>query len=249
MVGHFLDEGVGAVGDRNPAHGSRRDIDRVDADGAERDDPASLEPVDDLFCNPHALGVHRVGIASDRDEGVLVERSFDDLGLQALERLHLEVIAGAGRETRAGRRDDLELRHTILLVSIKTLPDSPGNVTGVLAGDGADWRIMQMPVKDVSVSFAPTRPTRANKPDGYVLGLYRIASAPEPNSSRPTSFKSTCFDSPANSVGPWPASLGCTTNSNSSINPSSANASGSFTPPTSRPLPDCRFSCSTALPS
>src|SRR5439155_4856859 len=51
----------------------------------------------------------------------------------------------------------------------------------------------------------------ASKPDGYLLGSYRIATAPEPNSSRLTSFKSTCFDSPANNVGPWPASLGCTT--------------------------------------
>ena len=52
--------------------------------------------------------------------------------------------------------------------------------------------------------------------DGYLLGLYRIATAPEPNSSRLTSFKSTRFDSHANNVGPWPASLGCTTNSYSS---------------------------------
>ena len=87
------------------------------------------------------------------------------------------------------------------------------------------------------------RPARASKPDGYVLGSYRIAIAPEPNSSRLTSFKSTCFDSPANKVGPWPASLGCTTNSYSSINPSSVNASGSFTPPTKSPLPDSRLSC------
>ena len=50
------------------------------------------------------------------------------------------------------------------------------------------------------------------------------------------------FDSPANNVGPWRC-LGCTTNSYSSINPSSANASGSFTPPTNSPLPDSRFSC------
>jgi hypothetical protein len=50
------------------------------------------------------------------------------------------------------------------------------------------------------------------QPDGCRLGSYRIATAPEPNSSRLTSFKSTCFDSPANNVGPWPASLGCTTN-------------------------------------
>src|SRR5438093_8598238 len=79
------------------------------------------------------------------------------------------------------------------------------------------------------------RPTRANKPNGYVLGSYRIATAPELNSSRLTSFKSIRFDSPANNVGPWPTSLGCTTNSYSSINPSSAKASGSFTPPTNSP--------------
>src|SRR5262249_3902627 len=80
-------------------------------------------------------------------------------------------------------------------------------------------------------------------PDGYLLGSYRIATAPEPNSSRLTSFKSTRFDSPANNVGPWPAILGCTTNSLSSINPTPANASGSFTPPPKSPLPDSRLSC------
>src|SRR3954470_4176677 len=82
---------------------------------------------------------------------------------------------------------------------------------------------------------------------GNLLGSYRIATAPEPNSSRLTSFKSRGFDRPANNVGPWPASLGCTTNSYSSINPSSANASGSVTPPTNSPLPDSRLSCSTAF--
>src|SRR5262245_4671053 len=79
--------------------------------------------------------------------------------------------------------------------------------------------------------------------DGYLLGSYCIATAPEPNSSRLTSFKSIRFDSPANNVGPWPASLGCTTDSYSSINPSSANAIGSFTPPVNSPLPDSRLSC------
>jgi hypothetical protein len=34
--------------------------------------------------------------------------------------------------------------------------------------------------------------------------------------------------------------VGCTTNSYSSINPSSANGSGSFTPPTNSPLPGSR---------
>src|SRR4029453_13882482 len=84
--------------------------------------------------------------------------------------------------------------------------------------------------------------------NGYLLGSYRIATPPEPNSSRPTSFKSRRFDSPANNVGPWPASVGCTTNSYSSINPSSANASGGFTPATNSPfhnspLPGSRLSC------
>src|SRR5688500_8825498 len=75
-----------------------------------------------------------------------------------------------------------------------------------------------------------------------------MATAPEPNSSRLTSFKSTHFDSPANNVGPWPASLGRTTISYSSINPSSANASGSVTPPVSSPLPDSRLSWLYGLP-
>ena len=38
--------------------------------------------------------------------------------------------------------------------------------------------------------------SRSLQLDGYLLGSYRIATAPEPNSSRLTSFKSTCFDSP-----------------------------------------------------
>src|SRR5207302_1880498 len=99
------------------------------------------------------------------------------------------------------------------------------------------------PVQESRDQGSMMRPARARKPDGYLLGSYRIATAPDPNYSRLTSFKSTGFDSPANNVGPWPASLGCTTNSYSSINPSSANASGSFTPPTNSPLPDSPLSC------
>ena len=48
--------------------------------------------------------------------------------------------------------------------------------------------------------------------EGYLLSSYRIATAPERSSTRLTSFKSIRFDSPANNDGPWPASLGCTTN-------------------------------------
>ena len=59
---------------------------------------------------------------------------------------------------------------------------------------------------------AASKATRAGnlafpcKPDGYLLGSYRIATTPEANYNRLTSFKSTRFDSPANNVGPWPAS-------------------------------------------
>ena len=52
------------------------------------------------------------------------------------------------------------------------------------------------------------RTTGANKLNGYLLGSYRIATAPELNSSLLTSFKSTSCDSPANNVAPWPASPG-----------------------------------------
>src|SRR5574338_929031 len=81
----------------------------------------------------------------------------------------------------------------------------------------------------------------------YLLGSYRIATAPEPNSCRLTSFRSTGFDSPANNVGPWPASLGWMTNSYSSINPSSASACASLMPETKSPLPGFRLSCGTAV--
>src|SRR5678816_1619404 len=97
---------------------------------------------------------------------------------------------------------------------------------------------------DAVAGGVTTRPgSRRLQSQCYLLGSYRIATAPEPNSSRLTSFKSTRFDNPANNVGPWPATLGCTRNSYSSINPSSANACGSFTPPTHSPLPDPRLSC------
>lgn len=36
----------------------------------------------------------------------------------------------------------------------------------------------------------------------FLLGSYRMATTPEPSSTRPASFRSRGFDSPANSVGP-----------------------------------------------
>src|SRR5260221_9098114 len=45
------------------------------------------------------------------------------------------------------------------------------------------------------------------------LGLYRITPSPAPGSGPLMSFKSTCFDTPANNVGPQPATLARSTDS------------------------------------
>jgi hypothetical protein len=56
--------------------------------------------------------------------------------------------------------------------------------------------------------------------DGYLLGSYRIATAPEPNSNRLTSFRVHALRQSREQRRPLAASVGCTTNSYSSINPS-----------------------------
>ncbi|MGY3456298.1 hypothetical protein ACVWW5_001748 [Bradyrhizobium sp. LM3.4] len=61
MVGDLLDEGVGDVGDGNAARRRGLDVDAVDADGAERDDFAGLQSVDDRLGDRDALGVDGVG--------------------------------------------------------------------------------------------------------------------------------------------------------------------------------------------
>jgi hypothetical protein len=77
----------------------------------------------------------------------------------------------------------------------------------------------------------------------------RTASPPPPSRSSAGSRASSRQTSmaPRTTSGPGPPAWlhqpGCTTNSYSSINPSSANAIGSFTPPTNGPLPGSRLSC------
>ena len=66
-------------------------------------------------------------------------------------------------------------------------------------------------------------------------GTYRMATVSEQTSTRSISCRPSGMDRPASSVGPRPATRGCTTNSYSSISPRSASASGSVTPPTSTP--------------
>ena len=90
------------------------------------------------------------------------------------------------------------------------------------------------------------RLTRANRPDGYILGSYRIATAPERNSNRLTSFKSMGFDRPANSVGPWPTSWDAP-QLVLMINPSPPMPAGVL-PPMNSPLPGFSLQFLNGLP-
>ena len=74
VIGHFLDEGVGDVGHRNAAGRCRRDINRVNPDGAKRNDAALLQLVDDPLSDRHTLGIERIGVARCGDEYLLRRR-------------------------------------------------------------------------------------------------------------------------------------------------------------------------------
>src|SRR5699024_5928054 len=80
------------------------------------------------------------------------------------------------------------------------------------------------------------------------FGRYVWIAWPASSSLRSTSSRSTTSLSPAKREGPWPAMQGWMTNSNSSMRPSSASASGSVTPPTASPVTDCSLSSRTAVP-
>ena len=115
VVGDLLDEGVGDVGDGNAAGGGGLDVDRVDADAAERDHLAVFERVDDRFRDRHALGVDRIRGLCSGDEFRLVGRRLDDFGPDRIERFLLIVVAAAGdREARALRRHHPVFRHFLL---------------------------------------------------------------------------------------------------------------------------------------
>ena len=115
MVGDLLDEGVGDVGHGNAAGGGGLDVDRVDADAAERDHLAVFERIDDCFRDRHALGVDRVCGLCSGDEFRLIGRRLDDFGPDRVERFLLIIVAAAGdREARALRRHHPVFRHFLL---------------------------------------------------------------------------------------------------------------------------------------
>src|ERR1700730_18165692 len=123
MIGDLVDEGVGAIGDRDALLRRRLDIDRVDADAAERDDLAATQPVDHLFGYPPPFSVKRVGVPRRRDELVFgAWPDFEYLGLDRRQRLHLVSVVAGGREAGAGRRRDPEFGQ----VSLRCARSMPG---------------------------------------------------------------------------------------------------------------------------
>jgi hypothetical protein len=61
------------------------------------------------------LAVDGVGVPGGGDEALLGGWAFDDLGIEALERLHLVgVTASSGAEGRAGGGDNAEFGHFVL---------------------------------------------------------------------------------------------------------------------------------------
>ena len=96
VVGDFLDEGVGAIGDGDALLGGGGDIDIVDADGAERDVPAFVQRHDHRSSELHGLGVDRIGALGGGNKARFGGGTFDDFGVKTLERLHLVAIAATG---------------------------------------------------------------------------------------------------------------------------------------------------------
>ena len=129
VVGDFLDERVGAVGHRDAALGGSLHVDAVHADAAQDDAATPLrQAVDDLLGDADALRIDGIGILGELDEPVLVGRAFDDLGVDAFQRLHLQVVAAAGDgEAGPGGRRDLELGHSVSFSSLSAMSGHDGS--------------------------------------------------------------------------------------------------------------------------
>ena len=121
MIGHFLDKGVGNVGDGNAARGRGLDVNTVDADAAERNDLAIFKGIDDFLGDRNALGVDGIRGPGSGDEFRLIGRRLDDFGVDRIERFLFKRVTPAGdRETRALRRYNSEFRHFLLPIDFRS---------------------------------------------------------------------------------------------------------------------------------
>jgi hypothetical protein len=99
-----------------------------------------------------------------------------------------------GQRAPNGHAVQLRRSHTDRAVAQHTAAHNTESVvccTRLLGGASRGHRVSWRGDVRPGPSCSMMRSTRANKPDGYLLGSQRIATAPEPNSSRLMSFKST----------------------------------------------------------
>ena len=110
VIGHFLDERVGAVGHRDAELRGDVDIDGVHADRTQRHDLQLLARFDHLGGDARpALGVDRVGIGHGLHQLVFAATHFDDFRVERRQGFHFQRMIG-----RAGsRRHDLETCHVL----------------------------------------------------------------------------------------------------------------------------------------
>lgn len=80
-----------------------------------------------------------------------------------------------------------------------------------------DWATIQVAIRNldklvdgpIGIGLAKSNAmVKILRKRAYLFTSYRNATAPEPKSSRPTSFRSTILLSPANKVGPRPTIRG-----------------------------------------
>ena len=114
VIGHFFDEGIRAIRDRNALRGRRRHIHIINAHGTKRDDTALLQRLDHLGIELHALRVNRIRLPCLGNEVLFIRLAFDDLDAHAFQRFQLIIIAAArGGEGRRRGRQDGKFRHEI----------------------------------------------------------------------------------------------------------------------------------------
>src|SRR5713226_1334043 len=99
------------------------------------------------------------------------------------------MVAAAGAlEMTGGQRVELEGLARLHTAPAREVRQAKASLWAAAEGTAAVGRAR---AANQGSMMRPARASSASKPDGYLLGSYRIATAPEPNSSRLTSFKST----------------------------------------------------------
>ena len=99
VIGDFVDEDVGHVGDDDAVVGRRIHVHGVGADAAEADHRAVLEARDDLAADAPPAGDQRIGVGLDGLDELFLALGghLDDLGTDGVEGLALDLVGRVGK--------------------------------------------------------------------------------------------------------------------------------------------------------